>query len=607
MGKRRWEYFMILLPVFTALLCLLFAVFRPGLIVPAQLAHPKQQIFTGRYSMDGDVWQDFDNDTEFSSRNGDLVLQGRFTDDIPKGTLLNYFRDHIGVAIYINGQLWSMDIVSEIDHLGMELSPSICGREWDMLVSPGITAEDEIEIHLHNPHRFGNEDAYNLFLETLCSGGSENNLAFLQELLKPMGEPFRIAAVFSMVVSLLLIGASVAAALLRASSAGKLLNLGLLALFAGCFAAFDTIDVSFWSEHVAWNTHIRQLSMMMFVYCLCFYIFGLLSGRKRKIVGTAMLISMLLNILLFVFAMCGLTLIYETGALWGISQLVLLPVLVVCCAVELRTMKSGHRRLSIISMLMCAAVLADLIGVGRSIFSHAACSIVVFLLFAVIHIFEASKEIIRNYQASVLAERWKKEAENSRTAIMLSQIKPHFLHNSLGVIQELCHTEPLAAEDAIGNFAQYLRGNMGALESDQLIPFKKELEHAKCYLEIEKLRFGDQLKVLIYAKEVRFKLPALTIQPLVENAVRHGARKREDGGTVTLSTEEYPDHYEVCIQDDGPGFDPDCPPDDDKLHVGIANVRERLQRMCRGELQIESTPGVGTKVTIILPKEVDEC
>ena len=102
-----------------------------------------------------------------------------------------------------------------------------------------------------------------------------------------------------------------------------------------------------------------------------------------------------------------------------------------------------------------------------------------------------------------------------------------------------------------------------------------------------------------------FRLPTLTLQPLVENAVTYGVRKSETGrGTVTIRSREYPDRWEVSVTDDGPGFVPDSlPGDSERSHVGLRNVRERLKHTCGGELRIDSVLGEGTTATIILPKE----
>jgi signal transduction histidine kinase len=192
-----------------------------------------------------------------------------------------------------------------------------------------------------------------------------------------------------------------------------------------------------------------------------------------------------------------------------------------------------------------------------------------------------------------------------RTEIMLSQIQPHFLYNSLGAIRDTYRGDARRGEQAITEFAEYLRHNMDSLTEDQPIPLTEELKHVRCYLDLQKLRFGDDLNVAYDLECTDFLLPTLTLQPLVENAVTYGVRKSETGrGTVTIRSREYPDRWELGVIDDGPGFVPDSlPGDSERSHIGLRNVRERLQRACGGELRIDSVLGEGTTVTIILPRE----
>jgi len=197
-----------------------------------------------------------------------------------------------------------------------------------------------------------------------------------------------------------------------------------------------------------------------------------------------------------------------------------------------------------------------------------------------------------------------------RVRLMLSQIKPHFLHNALTVIVGLCDMDPQRAKQATLKFARYLRGSMDSIENAGLIPFGKELEHTRLYLEIEQYRFGDALKVNYDITCDDFSVPALTLEPLVENAVRHGVRENPGGrGAVTISAREVSDHYEISVTDDGPGFDPSRLQQDDQHNVGIPNVRERLAEVCRGTLEFDAAPGRGVTVRIIIPKgqETDIC
>ena len=212
--------------------------------------------------------------------------------------------------------------------------------------------------------------------------------------------------------------------------------------------------------------------------------------------------------------------------------------------------------------------------------------------------------IIQNDQTERYIE---KERENVqlRTDIMLSQIQPHFLYNSLTVIRELCHNDPAQAEIATVKFSRYLQGNMESLNAEGTVAFEQELKHTEGYLELEKLRFEDKLTVRCDIQCTAFQSPTLTWQPIAENAVRHGVRGNPDGkGVVTSATREYPDRYEITVTDNGPGYDPEAPlTEDHRTHIGIQNVRERLARLCGGSLIIASAPGEGTTATILLPKE----
>lgn len=195
------------------------------------------------------------------------------------------------------------------------------------------------------------------------------------------------------------------------------------------------------------------------------------------------------------------------------------------------------------------------------------------------------------------------ELMNSRTAVMLSQIRPHFLYNTLSAIAQLCETSPQKAKETTLYFSEYLRRNMRALEQKEPILFEKELEHVKTYLLIEHVRFGDNLRVEYDIKATEFTVPALCLQPIVENAVKHGINVKEDGGCVTIQTRELPEHFEITVKDDGVGFDTARIQKDDGRHIGISNVRQRLESMMGAELIVTSQIGEGTVVTILIPKK----
>ena len=197
------------------------------------------------------------------------------------------------------------------------------------------------------------------------------------------------------------------------------------------------------------------------------------------------------------------------------------------------------------------------------------------------------------------------ELENSRITVMLSQIQPHFLYNSLTSVMDLCDSNPKQAKAAIADFADYLRGNLSSLKTENLITFGTELEHIEKYLKLEKLRFMDELEIVYDIHSKDFMLPALSVQPLVENAVKHGVGKKIGGGTVTIHTTETENEYIICVTDDGVGFTEGEYADDGGTHVGIENIKKRLDMMVNARLEIESEKGIGTKACILIPKRRD--
>ena len=208
--------------------------------------------------------------------------------------------------------------------------------------------------------------------------------------------------------------------------------------------------------------------------------------------------------------------------------------------------------------------------------------------------------IAANIEQSRELLRKEKEMSEMQTKMMLSQIGPHFIYNTLTAIKHLCRTNPEMAAETVDEFAVYLRGNIDSLTQKKKIMFTQELNHVTNYLSIEKKRFGDRIQVEYDIEEKDFMIPALTLQPLVENAVKHGITKKENGGTIHISSRAVEQGYEVIIDDDGVGYKPS---DDDKIHTGISNVSGRLKSMSDGTLSISNRAEGGTHVVIFIPAE----
>ncbi|MCR4908750.1 MAG: histidine kinase [Lachnospiraceae bacterium] len=195
------------------------------------------------------------------------------------------------------------------------------------------------------------------------------------------------------------------------------------------------------------------------------------------------------------------------------------------------------------------------------------------------------------------------ELETMRTRLVLSQISPHFLFNSLNAIYFLCEKDTKAAQTAITELSSYLRGNMDSVNASEPIPFETELQHIEHYLAIEKLRYGDELEIQYDINVRDFSVPALSVQALVENAVHHGIGKTENGGKISISSWPGYDTILVEVADNGVGFDPEeVAKDKTRSHTGIANTRSLLRALCGATLEIVSERGRGTRAMIRLPK-----
>ena len=193
--------------------------------------------------------------------------------------------------------------------------------------------------------------------------------------------------------------------------------------------------------------------------------------------------------------------------------------------------------------------------------------------------------------------------KDAQIRVMMSQIQPHFVYNSLSSISTLITMDPIKAQGALDDFTEYLRHNISSLTETRLIPFDAELKHIQIYLSLEKLRFNDRIQVQYEIKTKNFNVPPLSIQPLVENAVKHGILKKVEGGFLLIKVYETFDSYVVEVRDDGVGFDLSKVNFTENEHFGINNIRTRLKNMRCGSLEIKSAPGKGTKATITFYKK----
>ncbi|WP_181458358.1 histidine kinase [Paenibacillus pabuli] len=217
-------------------------------------------------------------------------------------------------------------------------------------------------------------------------------------------------------------------------------------------------------------------------------------------------------------------------------------------------------------------------------------------------------EILVRVHTLLGMKRLVKEAANNEMAFLRSQIKPHFLYNALGTIMSLCFTDGPRAGELLGSFSRYLRILFHLDNSEELIPLSKEMELIQAYVEIEQERFGSRLQVELDVDRSLYscKVMPLLIEPLVENAIRHGVSKKIDGGTVRLYIQKYENRVQVVVEDDGVGMSPEQAASIlDRSHteqgIGLQNVQRRLKHLNGQAPVIQSEQGHGTKITFEFP------
>jgi LytS/YehU family sensor histidine kinase len=173
-------------------------------------------------------------------------------------------------------------------------------------------------------------------------------------------------------------------------------------------------------------------------------------------------------------------------------------------------------------------------------------------------------------------------------------MQPHFLSNTLLAIQDLCYTDPEKAAVTIVKFSAYLRTSIDVLGKEEQIPFAKEYQHICNFMDIEIIRFGTDLQFETDIGVTDFSVPALSIQPLVENAVHHGIRKKSGSGKVRLTTLREKDGVIIRIADNGVGFEAAT-----AKERSLANIRLRLAAI-GATLTIKSRLDIGTEIIITI-------
>jgi len=217
------------------------------------------------------------------------------------------------------------------------------------------------------------------------------------------------------------------------------------------------------------------------------------------------------------------------------------------------------------------------------------------------------KELLARVKTLIMLKKSAREALEAQIGFLQAQIKPHFLYNALNSIMGLCIDQPQKAYNLLGEFSNYLRGKFGLKSMDSPIPLGKEIDFIKSYMSIEKARFGDKLEFELNIETGQnLLIPPLILQPLVENAVKHGIYHKPGRGKVVISTKKGEEETIISVEDNGIGMSEEriaaiLAGSSSRQGIGLKNVDERLKLYYGKGLIIDSLPGKGTKIYIKIP------
>ena len=592
----------IILLFLLAALLLWFGQSNSNQAISAMIA---QVYFDGEYRIADGPWQKIVSGQHIPSTKGDVTLRGNFHMLTPYGEYVGLYGRELPIAFYTNHISLTIYEGENGPHvMDMEnpiFGESACGTNW---TAHAFTAgcEAPIEILIHNPHSFGNELAVD---ELLSNFAIWAGIEFEKTVLEA-GAFQRNTGLLFLIVAFVLLGTALFSTLIHIKNNRILWLFGLVILFASAYFLFSAKGVSFWQESIVINTTMLGCSMMFYMLLLSMLVARFLKATKALGAITIGAIC-ILDAIFLLLPMVTHIFFYDTWPYWVAAQLAVNLILVVCLIYEFAHADTKNRWIYAGMVLPLIAFCMDVVMTGLAVWQGGVISKYVFCVLFIATLVVVLRIIPRSINAATKAQELEIERNalnaqlaQSRISTMISQIRPHFIYNALGSIEYLCEEDPQKARKLVHSFAKYLRGNLGELDNPRPIRMSQEMEHVRHYVSIENVRFPD-MSFTFEMNSDDFMLPALTIQPIVENAIKHGLMPLDHGGAVRVASWETPTHHCVSVEDNGVGFDTSILLDAQK-HIGLRNILGRLETMVNGSLEIESTIGKGTKVQINIPK-----
>ena len=370
--------------------------------------------------------------------------------------------------------------------------------------------------------------------------------------------------------------------------------LGALAVCAACWKLANLPSLALALDSRGWNKEIwyfgAVMYMLMLVLSLCF----LLSmrekagGRIGKACYSAALATAILLVVLQIFNIVEL---HDVLIWFGVG-------LAVLHFLALFEQKPSRSELLWLLPFFLTMGIDMLYYLSTGSIQHAP----FFMVWTVFNLFVRGFGFIRSaLMREQLLRKREEELREAKVQSMINQIRPHFIYNTLSSIYLLCKDDPHRAMDVIGDFPSYLQANFTAIAAKDPIEFNEELRHTKAYIAVETMMYGDKLSVEYDVPYTAFLLPPLTLQPIVENSILYGVARSGNPEKITIRTSRDAAGTCLTVEDDGTGYTPQLPDSRKEAHVGLQNVRERLELLCGGTLDIAARPDGGTVVTIFIP------
>lgn len=540
--------------------------------------------FNGWRVFDGDEYTEIPTPSYCGFRDGKLVIENNLPRALESGTVIAFESLGSSVAVIVG---------DEQVYSSFETKPNTAVPAWNFIELSNQHAEERIEICFLAP------DSYD------CSFAPKTYLGPKAEilLLVNMDRTANVQICISIITLGLLVFLFAAVTFMNKTFVREFVILGLFIIALGISQLWQLPAPS------------RDMKTNYILQCSSISIFGLLPAsycyyRANKAVGKAkktyrilsgVCIAYYLIVVFIHWAAPGLIFRYSRYANYLFFEAIF-AICIYCTHCFEKHFSSKYR------VMLVASIVVFMICLGIDGFTHITSTsrmnvrpmIMGSFVFAIMQIvavvFFAYDYIEQQIEMS-------KELSENRIKLMVSQMRPHFIRSALGAIRNVIKNDPDKAYNLLYDFTNYLSFNIDTLDSMDLVPFSTELRHIKEYLAIEQERFYPRVRVEYEIEADHFNIPPLSIQPIVENAVRHGALSRREGGTVTIITEETADSFIIRVVDTGVGFDVENVPAPRPSHgVSAKNATARIEQMVNGTVKTESIIGTGTTVTVMLPK-----